>query len=176
MTAVPATRRVGPVGRYLLVVATIGAALTAIWWSGAVSPRAHLLWTGQGMTTQSHAVWQTRELVNPGPLPVRVSDIEWTTSGIDAPQVRLSDRPPDDAPAAIADSTPFAPTTLEAGERTTIVLAGVATCIPGAKTAWPSSNELTVTLEPPAGPTTTRTQRVGLDPTRGAAGVEVPCP
>jgi hypothetical protein len=166
-------RRIGPVGRYLLAVTCISASLAAIWWSGAVSPRAGIEWSGQGMATQGRATWEARELVNPGPLPVEVEAIDWSALGIDDAQVRLSDLPPTDVPAAIAASEPFAPLTLGPGERTTIVLAGFVACPPGATEARPASLSLSVTLDPPAGPTTTRTEPLGGS---DGVGTAISCP
>jgi hypothetical protein len=165
-------RRIGPISRYLLAVVAISAALGAIWWSGAVSPRAGLEWSGQGLATQGRATWEARELVNPGPLPVDVRAVDWSALGIEDAQVRLSDQPASDVPAAIAASEPFTPLTLGPGERTTIVLAGFAACPPGATESRPASLSLSVTLAPPAGPVTTRTERLsGSD----GAGPSVRC-
>jgi hypothetical protein len=104
---------------------------------------------------------------------VQVRAIDWTTFGIEDPQVRLSPRPPTDGAATIAESQPFAPLTLQPGEQTTIVLAGIAACDPGAAEAHPTSRSLAVTLDPPAGPTTRRVLQLAGST---GQGVTVPCP
>lgn len=161
----------GPVGRYVAVVAVIAASLCALWLSGAVVPRARLPWTGGGATVQGRAYWEVREVENPGPLPVRVRAVAWTPSGLDRPQVRVSDEPHDEPISALQTSMPFAPFELAPGERRTIVLSGWVECLPGAAEAHPSSGDLAITVEAPLGKPT-----VLDDPRVEGSTSALPCP
>lgn len=164
-------RGLGPVGRYVAVVAALATLLGALWWSGAVVPRAQLPWTGTGATIQGRAYWEVREVANPGPLPVQVHAITWTPSGLDRAQVRVSDVPEDDPVAALQASSPFEPFELGPGDRRTIVLSGWVTCLPGADAANPTSGTLAVTVEAPWGRPT-----VLGDPKAQEVATTQPCP
>jgi hypothetical protein len=147
-------RRVGPVGRYVALVAAISAVLGALWWSGAVAPRARIAWNGSGMQTQGSSAWEVRTIENPGPLPVEVRAARWAPSGLSDPQVRTSTVPALDAIGALQASVPFEPFELGAGERRTIVLAGHVICLPGATEATPRSarRSLEIIVAAPLGP------------------------
>lgn len=164
-------RGLGPVGRYVAVVATLATVLGALWWSGAVVPRARLPWTGAGATTQGRAYWEVREVANPGPLPVQVEAISWTPNELERPQVRVSELADDDPIAALRASRPFVPFELGPGERRSIVLSGWVVCLPGAADANPSSGRLAVTVAAPLGRPT-----VLGDPKVEASGANLPCP
>jgi len=170
----PGTGRIGPVGRYVAVVALVTALLGAVWWSGAVRPRAQIRSNGAGLEVHGRQAVQIRTIENPGPLLVHVRSVTWEPTGLADAQVRITDSGDDERSAAdaVRRSSPFEPFDLPAKGRRTLVFTGTIVCLPGATQATPTAGRaVQISLAAPLGPS--RSLETGwLDP----GGPTLPCP
>ncbi|HRW36963.1 MAG TPA: hypothetical protein P5254_04655 [Aquihabitans sp.] len=166
--------RIGPVGRYVAVVALVSAVLGAVWWSGAVNPRVRVAWNGAGLEVHGRQAVRIRTIENPGPLLVHVRSVTWEPTGLADAQVRITDSGDDERSAAdaVRRSSPFEPFDLPAKGRRTLVFTGTIVCLPGATQATPTAGRaVQISLAAPLGPS--RSLETGwLDP----GGPTLPCP